>query len=62
MEVRLTLIERKGALPRYEVLLKEVPPTWIAAVKGSLFTDEETASTFAGLFQALAAFLRKKGV
>ncbi len=62
VEARLTLIEREGALPRYEVLLKEVPPTWIAAVKGSFSTYEEAASTFAGLFQALAAFLRKQGV
>ncbi|MEI6309917.1 MAG: GyrI-like domain-containing protein, partial [bacterium] len=43
-------------------MLKEAPPTWIAAVKSSLSTYEEAASTFEGLFQALAAFLRKQGV
>ncbi len=62
VEARLALIEREGALPRYEVLLKEVPPTWIAAVKGSLSTYEEAASTFEGFFQALSTFLRKQGV
>jgi predicted transcriptional regulator YdeE/DNA-binding transcriptional MerR regulator len=58
VETRLRQIEREGALPPYEVVLKSVPPQRVVGIRDRI----RGYSDVARLFEELRTFLRTQGI
>lgn len=57
VEARLQHLEEQAELPPYDVLLREVPPQWVAAIRATLADPDEGITQ---LFEEIETFLAER--
>jgi DNA-binding transcriptional MerR regulator len=62
VEARLRRIEREGAMPEHEVIVKSVPATTVVELTGVAASYAEVGAVIQPLYQSLGALLGERGL
>lgn len=62
LEARMKEIEQEGKMPEYEIVIKKIEPQWIASVRGTIPSYDESGPIFDRLFDEVYSHVYQQGV